>query len=119
MNSLIHTLRVIEQIDSPRASGERIAALFAPYLTDATVTVTPITGPKGKTDFVRVVIPGSRGKQAGGTAPTLGVVGRLGGVCARPTVSPWFQMPTAPAPRLPPRCNWPICTRKAMCCQAT
>ena len=82
MSSLIHTLRVIEQIDSPRASGERIAALFAPYLTDATVTVTPITGPKGKTDFVRVVIPGSRGKQAGGTAPTLGVVGRLGGVGA-------------------------------------
>ena len=41
MSSLIHTLRVIEQIDSPRASGERIAALFAPYLTDATVTVTP------------------------------------------------------------------------------
>ena len=40
MSSLIHTLRVIEQIDSPRASGERIAALFAPYLTDATVTVT-------------------------------------------------------------------------------
>ncbi|MEP6970225.1 MAG: DUF1177 domain-containing protein [Betaproteobacteria bacterium] len=85
MSSLIHTLRVIEQIDSPRASGERIAALFAPYLTDATVTVTPITGPKGKTDFVRVVIPGSRGKQAGGTAPTLGVVGRLGGVGARPS----------------------------------
>lgn len=85
MSSLSHTLRVIEQIDSPRASGERIAALFAPYAAHAEVRVTPITGPKGKTDFVRVAIAGSRGKRAGGTAPTLGVVGRLGGIGARPS----------------------------------
>ncbi len=83
--SLVHTLRVIEQIDTPRASGARLQALFAPYADHVQTTVTTITGPKGKTDFIRVVVPGARGKRAGGTAPTLGVVGRLGGVGARPS----------------------------------
>ena len=83
--SLLHTLRVIEQIDSPHASGARIQTLFAPYEAHAELTLTPITGAKGKTDFVRIVIAGSRGKRAGGDAPTLGVVGRLGGLGARPS----------------------------------
>lgn len=85
MSSLSHTLRVIEQIDSPRASGARIAAMFAPYADHCDIKVTTITGPKGKTDFVRVTVAGSRGKRAGGAAPTLGVVGRLGGIGARPS----------------------------------
>lgn len=83
--SLIHTLQVLESIDSAHASGQRIADLFAAHAAHAEVRVTPISAAKGKTDFVRVTIPGSRGKRAGGSAPTLGIVGRLGGVGARPT----------------------------------
>lgn len=83
--SLLHTLKVIEVIDSASASGARVAALFAPYAEHVEITVTTITAPKGKTDFIRVVIPGSEGKRAGGSARTLGIVGRLGGVGARPT----------------------------------
>ena len=45
---------------------------------------TRIDGPRGSTDFVKVVIPGSNGKSRGGDAPTLGVIGRLGGIGARP-----------------------------------
>ncbi|MFD7721295.1 DUF1177 domain-containing protein [Streptomyces sp. NPDC059814] len=45
------------------------------------------TGERGSTDFVMVRIPGSRGRTAGGTARTLGVVGRLGGIGARPEVT--------------------------------
>ena len=42
------------------------------------------TGKAGSTDFVRCVVPGTRGRRAGGDAPTLGIVGRLGGIGARP-----------------------------------
>jgi len=43
------------------------------------VTVTTIEGDKGSTDFVRAVIPGRDPD-----APVLGVIGRLGGLGARP-----------------------------------
>ncbi len=36
------------------------------------------------TDFIRIMIPGDEGKSKGGNAPTLGIVGRLGGLGARP-----------------------------------
>ena len=36
------------------------------------------------TDFVRFVIPGTEGKTKGGKAPTLGLIGQLGGIGARP-----------------------------------
>lgn len=83
--SLRHTLQILDVIDSPRASGHRVAELFAPYRDHVDVQVTTITAPKGKTDFIRITIAGQRGKRAGGSAPTLGVVGRLGGVGARPS----------------------------------
>ena len=43
-----------------------------------------IDGPRGSTDFIKVVIPGLKGKTSGGSAPTLGIIGRLGGIGARP-----------------------------------
>jgi hypothetical protein len=46
--------------------------------------VTRVQGERGNTDFVRVLIPGTAGKRAGGDALTLGVIGRLGGIGARP-----------------------------------
>jgi len=38
------------------------------------------------TQFLKVWVPGSRGKSSGGDAPTLGVIGNLGGVGARPEI---------------------------------
>ncbi|NED80062.1 DUF1177 domain-containing protein, partial [Streptomyces sp. SID11233] len=49
--------------------------------------VTTVAGERGSTDFVSVRIPGSRGRTAGGDARTLGIVGRLGGIGARPEVT--------------------------------
>jgi len=72
-----------EMLDSATASGEQVAeALRQVGVTD--VQVTRIQEEKGSTDFVKAVIPGSRGKNSGGNAPTLGVIGRLGGLGARP-----------------------------------
>jgi hypothetical protein len=38
----------------------------------------------GSTDFIRVLVRGTRGKTRGGGAPTLGIIGRLGGIGVRP-----------------------------------
>lgn len=50
----------------------------------ADVTVYPLHAPKGKTDMIRIKIPGTRGKSKGMDAPTIGLLGRLGGLGARP-----------------------------------
>ncbi len=76
-------LDVYDLLDRADASG----ALMADYLKELgaeQVEVNTIESPKGKTDMIRVTIPGTKGKQSGGDAPTLGVLGRLGGLGARP-----------------------------------
>lgn len=82
--SLSHTLAVFEALDSPRASGDTVRTLLD-GVRGISIEVERVSGAKGATDFVRVCVPGSRGRTAGGAAPTLGIVGRLGGVGARPS----------------------------------
>jgi len=72
-----------ELLDSAYVDGARVAEFLRAHGVDD-VTVTPIQGDKGRTDFVKAVIPGARGRFAGGNAPTLGIIGRLGGLGARP-----------------------------------
>ncbi|NIK57661.1 DUF1177 domain-containing protein [Kribbella shirazensis] len=76
-------LDLYDVLDDASASGEAVAAWLRKNGVDD-VSVTTVKGDKGSTDFVRAVIPGSRGRSAGGDAPTLGVIGRLGGLGARP-----------------------------------
>lgn len=82
--SLYQTLQVYEAFDSAHASGATVRELLAGF-TGHTLEIKTISGPRGSTDFVRIVLPGSQGKLGGGTAPTLGVIGRLGGIGARPS----------------------------------
>lgn len=81
--SLKHVLEVMDAVDSPSASGADIREVFARHGWDGVSTET-VEGTGGSTDFVKAVVPGSEGKASGGGAPTLGVVGRLGGLGARP-----------------------------------
>lgn len=77
-----------EILDSPGASGDRVKAyLVACGATPEAIKVTRVTSDKGASDFLHVTIAGNRGKQTGGDAPTLGVIGRLGGVGARPEIT--------------------------------
>jgi hypothetical protein len=76
-------LALYDLLDDAAASGEAVAAWLRKNGVDD-ISVTTVQGDKGSTDFVRAVIPGSRGRLAGGDAPTLGVIGRLGGLGARP-----------------------------------
>lgn len=85
---LKHVMDILDLLDDPAASGETVAAHLRSLAGDrvgtVSVEVRTVEGEKGSTDFVTVKVPGSRGSTAGGDAPTLGVVGRLGGVGARP-----------------------------------
>src|SRR5262245_18434041 len=81
--TLKQTLEAFEALDSARASGRTIVELLAPYPA-AAVSVEEVRGGKGKTDFVKVAIAGTQGRLQGGTGRTLGIVGKLGGLGARP-----------------------------------
>ncbi len=82
--SLQQTLQVFELLDSANVDGQQVVDLFAAY-PNVTARFTRVSGAKGRTDFVRIDIPGTHGKRSGGSAPTLGIIGRLGGIGARPT----------------------------------
>src|SRR5260370_763795 len=81
--TLKQTLEAFEALDSARACGRTVVELLARYPA-VSVSVEEVRGGKGKTDFVKVVIAGTQGRLQGGTARTLGIVGRLGGLGARP-----------------------------------
>jgi len=83
MSALRHVLEVIDLLDDPNVTGEKVKK----FLTERGVEdiqVSEVRGDKGKTDFLKIRIPGRRGKSQNGDAPTLGIIGRLGGVGARP-----------------------------------
>ena len=83
---LKQAMEIYELLDSPTVTGEDVANLLRSRgLTD--ISVKTIKGEKGQTDFIKIRIPGTDGKQRGGSAPTLGVIGRLGGVGARPEMT--------------------------------
>jgi hypothetical protein len=88
---LKQVLDTLEILDSPSASGQAVASAIeseAPRASSAgivNVDVKPVSTDKGSTDFVKVTIKGSKGKSTGKNARTLGVIGRLGGLGARPT----------------------------------
>lgn len=81
--SFKHVMEIYDVMDSSTVDGNEIAKYFAQRGL-ANVSVTTIEGEKGSTDFVKVLIKGTNGKSSGGTAPTLGIIGRLGGIGARP-----------------------------------
>ncbi|TXS02818.1 DUF1177 domain-containing protein [Streptomyces sp. col6] len=86
---LKYVLDLVELLDDPQAHGKTVAEYLdaAAGAEGSSAQVTTVAGERGSTDFVSVRIPGSRGRTAGGDARTLGIVGRLGGIGARPEVT--------------------------------
>ncbi|WP_103110883.1 DUF1177 domain-containing protein [Brevibacillus reuszeri] len=82
--SLKQTMTVYETMDSAYVNGEAIKKLFHDY-PEVTVTTQTVNGEEGSTDFVKILVPGKNGKSSGGSAPTFGIIGRLGGIGARPS----------------------------------
>lgn len=77
-------IELYDILDDINASGKRVEAYLRTIQPDADIEVYPLVGPKGSTDMVKVRIAGTAGKTVGGSAPTIGLLGRLGGLGARP-----------------------------------
>ncbi|MBI4562043.1 MAG: DUF1177 domain-containing protein, partial [Candidatus Rokubacteria bacterium] len=81
--SMRAVIEALDLLDSATVTGAEVAdALRARGIRE--VEVKRFTGERGSTDFVRVTLPGTHGRLSGGEAPTMGVIGRLGGIGARP-----------------------------------
>ena len=81
--ALKQVLEIYELLDSATVNGT-IVADFLKARGATQISVNTIQGEKGSTDFITITIPGTQGKSNGGTCRTLGIVGRLGGIGARP-----------------------------------
>ncbi|GMA63857.1 DUF1177 domain-containing protein [Alicyclobacillus fastidiosus] len=81
--TLKQTMELYELLDDPQITGLDVKD-FLEGRGASRVDVETVVGEPGSTDFIRVCIPGRNGKTSGGDAPTLGVIGRLGGIGARP-----------------------------------
>ncbi len=83
---LKQVMEIVELLDDAGINGDRVKS----YLTKrglSNITVREVKGEeKGKTDFIKIVVEGKKGKISGGDAPTLGIIGRLGGIGARPEI---------------------------------
>lgn len=83
---LSHVLQMLSLLDDPAVDGEQVIEQLrkqAPT-TGVTLEVERVSGAKGHTDFVRIRVDGTSGRSHGGHSRTLGIVGRLGGIGARP-----------------------------------
>ncbi|KMY51838.1 DUF1177 domain-containing protein [Peribacillus loiseleuriae] len=82
--SFKHVIELYELLDSQYVTGEDVKHYLSNIGGDGNITVETVHGELGSTDFVKVTVPGKDGKSKGGHAPTLGIIGRLGGIGARP-----------------------------------
>lgn len=80
---LKQVMDAVELLDSGVVTGDAVAAVLR-QRGARQVRVQRVKGEQGSTDFLEVYVKGSKGKAVGGDAPTLGVIGRLGGIGARP-----------------------------------
>ena len=80
---LKQVIEIMELLDSATVDGHAVEQFLRGRGLEG-VKVKTIHGERGSTDFVKIRILGGEGKSSGGDAPTLGIVGRLGGVGARP-----------------------------------
>ncbi len=73
-----------EIMDDQTVTGEKVKEYLSSISKNGQIAIHTIEGKEGSTDFIKVVVPGKNGKSKGGSAPTLGIIGRLGGIGARP-----------------------------------
>jgi len=84
---LAQVLEAYELLDDAHVKGKKVAEILSERGVKD-LEVKTIRGDRGSTDFIRIRIPGAEGKTIRGTgnspSPTLGIIGRLGGIGARP-----------------------------------
>ena len=81
--ALKQAIEIADLLDSPTVTGQQVGEVLTARGC-ADWEIKTVESQKGSTDFLRITVPGSEGKRAGGKVPTLGIIGRLGGIGARP-----------------------------------
>ncbi len=82
---LKQVLEMFDFLDRATANGKEIGN-YLEQRGAKNITVEKVDGNKGSTDFIKILIEGKNGKSKKGTSPTLGILGQLGGIGARPEV---------------------------------
>jgi len=83
--ALKQVIEVYEFLDSPFIRESEIKEFFHSRGLDETeIETRKAVGDEGETQFVKLMVRGKVGKSKGGKARTLGIIGRLGGIGARP-----------------------------------
>jgi hypothetical protein len=78
-------LEIVDLLDDPKVDGAQVREFFTNKgLSHMEINVERIEGEKASTDFISIMIQGVAGKYSGGTSRSLGIIGRLGGIGARP-----------------------------------
>jgi hypothetical protein len=80
--ALKQVIEVMDILDAP-VKGDEVATHIMNRGLD--VKATRVQGNVGETTFLKIIVPGTGGKTLGGSAPTLGIIGSLGGIGARPS----------------------------------
>lgn len=80
---LKQVIEVMDLLDSAKVTGAKVKSVLRESGLRH-IDLKTINGEKGSTDFIKIKIPGTNGKTNNGDAPTLGIIGRLGGIGARP-----------------------------------
>jgi hypothetical protein len=76
-------IEIYDLLDRATIRGSDIVTYFQHQGVTA-IEMKKIAGESQSTDFIKIRIPGVNGKTRHGSAPTLGIIGRLGGIGARP-----------------------------------
>lgn len=83
--ALKQVIEVYDLLETPRIDKEEILRFFADKGLDTSeIEIHRVKEDKGETDFIKIHIKGKEGRSTAGKSPTLGIIGRLGGIGARP-----------------------------------
>ena len=83
--ALKQVIEIYDLLDAPSIDLEEIKRFFIEKgLEQQEFETRKVKGYKGETQFVKLKIKGKGGKPGRKKAPTLGIIGRLGGIGARP-----------------------------------
>jgi len=80
---LKQVLEIYDLLEDPNINGEKIKEFFE-NKGHKDIEVIRVKGDKGYTDVIKITIKGKNGKLSGGKSPTLCIIGRAGGIGARP-----------------------------------
>jgi hypothetical protein len=80
---LSQVIEIHDLLDDGKVTGPKVKDFFRKRGAKE-VEVRKVMGEKGFTEFIRIVIKGKKGKLSSGKSPTMGVIGRLGGIGGRP-----------------------------------